>query len=69
MSNAALAVVVSREALPRVLCPVRTSLGVVFYSCCRCAWKYRVEGDNIEVWGEVAFDAHRCEDFPRDNGT
>jgi hypothetical protein len=41
--------------------------GVVMYTCCQCTWTYRVEGDNARVWGEVAFDAHCCEDFRIDD--
>lgn len=58
----------ARDTSVRVLCSVPTSPGVVMYTCCRCAWTFRVEGDNVSVWGQVAFDAHRCEDFPRNEG-
>ena len=55
------------EGCLRVLCRVRTTTDVVIYTCSQCAWSYRVEGDNISVWGQVAFDAHCCEDFPGDS--
>lgn len=56
------------EACPRVLCLAPTSRDVVIYTCSQCTWSYRVEGDNISVWGQVAFDAHCCEDFLRIEG-
>ena len=37
------------------------------YTCGRCAWTFRIEGDHMSA-GQAAFDAHRCEDFPRDEG-
>ena len=33
----------------------------------RCAWTFRIEGEDISA-GQAAFDTHRCEDFPRDQG-
>jgi hypothetical protein len=52
---------------PRFLCPVRTSKEIIMYTCGRCAWTLRVEGDDLTT-GQAAFDAHRCEDFPRIEG-
>ena len=37
------------------------------YTCGRCAWAIRIDGDDMSA-GQAAFDAHRCEDFPRDEG-
>lgn len=50
---------------PRSLCPVPTSKGVTMYTCGLCAWVFRVEGSDMTA-GQAAFDAHRCEDFPRE---
>jgi hypothetical protein len=50
---------------PRILCPVSTSKGVTMYTCTPCAWTLQVEGDDA-MGAQVAFDAHRCEDSPRD---
>ena len=51
---------------PRILCPVPISKGVTLYTCGLCAWVFRVEGSDMTA-GQAAFDAHRCEDFPRRN--
>jgi len=53
---------------PRILCPVPTSKGVTMYTCTRCAWTLRGQGDDA-MRAQAAFDAHRCEDFPRDEGS
>jgi hypothetical protein len=37
------------------------------YTCTRCAWNLRVEGDDA-MRAQAVFDVHRCEDSPRDNG-
>ena len=37
------------------------------YTCGRCAWTFRIEGDDTSA-GQAAFDDHRCEDFPRREG-
>jgi len=55
-----------QEESPRVLCRVRTSNDVFMYTCQRCAWTLRFEGDDIAA-GQAAFDAQRCEDFTRDD--
>ncbi len=53
---------------PRILCRVRTSKEVTMYTCCRCAWAFRVEGSDRTA-GQAAFDAHPCKDFPREECT
>jgi hypothetical protein len=47
----------------RFLCRLQLSERVTVYTCGRCTWTYRVEGDDTSA-GQAAFDAHRCEDFP-----
>ena len=37
------------------------------YTCGRCAWTFRSADDEMSA-GQAAFDTHRCEDFPRDEG-
>jgi hypothetical protein len=37
------------------------------YTCGRCKCTFRIEEDEMSA-GQTAFDAHRCEDFPRDDG-
>jgi hypothetical protein len=37
------------------------------YTCGRCAWTLHIDGDDMAA-GQTAFDAHRCEDSPRDGG-
>ena len=51
----------------RVLCPVPTPGGITMYTCTRCAWILRVENHHV-IDAQAAFDAHCCEDLPRDEG-
>jgi rubredoxin len=37
------------------------------YTCARCTWVFRVENGDSTA-GQAAFEAHLCEDFPRDEG-
>jgi hypothetical protein len=37
------------------------------YTCTRCAWTLHLEGHDVTD-AQSAFDAHRCEDSPRDEG-
>ncbi len=52
----------------RSLCVVRVSESVSFLTCTRCASILRTEGDDATGARQIAFDNHRCEDFPRDEG-
>jgi hypothetical protein len=49
----------------RLLCPIRLSETIVGLTCTRCAWSFKTTGDDKTLWQEH-FDAHRCENFPRD---
>jgi hypothetical protein len=47
----------------RFMCRIELLGGVVVFTCGRCAWTYRGEGDDRSA-AQIAFDLHRCEDFP-----
>jgi len=52
------------EGEQRFLCPVKVQGGVTMYTCGRCMWTMRLEGNDV-AGVQAQFDAHRCEDFPR----
>ena len=52
------------EDSPRFLCLVQISKGIIACTCGRCTWVSRVHDTDLAA-GQVAFDGHRCEDFPR----
>lgn len=57
----------SNQSMPddhpsRFLCRLSSS-GLIVYTCGRCLWDFRLERDDSAA-AQVAFDAHRCEDFP-----
>ena len=43
---------------------VSGSKGIIACTCGRCTWVFRVHDTDLAA-GQVAFDGHRCEDFPR----
>jgi hypothetical protein len=55
----------SEKDFPRFLCPVATSKGTIICTCGRCKWAFRITEGDVAA-GQPAFDAHRCEDYPRE---
>jgi len=50
---------------PRVLIPVPISEGIIACTCGRCKWVSRIKETDMAS-AQAAFDAHFCEDFPRE---
>jgi hypothetical protein len=48
-----------------VLIPAPMSEGVIACTCGRCKWVSRIKETDM-VSAQAAFDAHFCEDFPRE---
>ena len=46
----------------RFLCRIPLPNGSIVCTCGRCRWTHHIEADDASA-GQVAFDAHRCEDF------
>jgi hypothetical protein len=60
--------VMSDDQPQRILCPILASFGVIMYPRRLSAWVFRAEADGTAAAAQQAFDAHRCEDWPRDEG-
>ena len=55
----------SESSPSRFLCVVPLPKEILACTCGCCRWVFRIKETDIAT-GQAAFDAHRCEDFPRE---
>ena len=58
----------SESSPSRFLCVVPLSKDILACTCGGCRWVFRIKETDIAT-GQAAFNAHRCEDFPREQET